>query len=618
MRVWADIYDASGNKLGDGQLDHIVSCAVKRRLDGSGSFEMELPLTDPRAVTLCQNERRVRLYLHDGRDTREMGRGVIRRRELSPSEAQKTLNISGPDDMVELKFPSIGRGLIYDNDSMSTIVNGIVGLASGWTADVDAGLGNYSTRIDGGTPLSALIKLAEQNGLHIRPALTSKTLEFGAFGDSLGIRAYGEMSNVEAVQSNDNILVVDRLTVVSESSEIVNWMELRGGGEGDTAIDLAGLSSTRGTGFGDAYDIQSTTKNGETIYYIADSSSIASYGQIEATVVYKNLVPVSNNAADLLACRNAIFDAGVADLQRSKDPRSTYRLTLKKPRQTIRPGDKIRVVYQGVVELESPYDDNPKLTYVEVDDEFWILTVEERVASNSITLSLEVSTVDQHQQDENDIIVGAIEQQEIRSVAIQPYPNMWTYTIIRQISAEDTGYTAEIPIYISNAVLSLQRCVIRVKSRPFRSNAKSEAHRHLMMLNTNSTIDRSMNRLMTVALDGDALGTDTIAIHANGGFTDDIYTYEAAGEQGYGIYDDSTYPEDVKIKVNGVDRTSALSGPWGTTSTEMDEELDITDYINAAATLQQEHTVTLSCDAGRGEVEVVVEMYAVIQTLAVS
>lgn len=619
MRIWANIYDASGNKLGDGQLDNIISTAIKRRLDGGGSFEVTLPLTDPRAVTLCQNERRIRLYLYDGWDTRELGRGVIRRRELSPSESEKTLHISGPDDMVELTFPSVGRGLVYDNVAMSSIVSGLVGLASGWTADVDAGLGNYSTRIDGGNPLSAVIKLAEQNGLHVRPALTAKTLEFGAFGTSLGIRAYGELSNVEAVQSNDKLLIIDRMTVLSESSDIINWMELRGGGEGDTAIDLAGLSSSRGTGFGDPYDIQTTTKNGETIYYITDATSVAAYGQIEATMVYKNLVPVSNSAADLLACRNAIYDAGVADLQRAKDPQSTYRVTLKKPRQTIRPGDKIRILYQGIVELENAYAGNTQLTYIDVDDEFWILTVDERIAGDAITLTLDVSTVDRHEADEVETIVGAIEEQRIRSVAIQPYSNMHSYVMRREISSEDSGYDATVPVYISNAVLRVQRCLLRVKTRPFRSTAKSTAHRHRMFLGSPGTDGSTASppKVVTCAADAGGIGSTTVGLRYYSSFGD-IYTESADGAQEYGIYDDSEYPEDVKIKVNGTDRTSALGGPWGTTATEMNEILDITDYINAAATLQQEHTITFSCDAGKGEVEVVVELYTVIQTLAVT
>ena len=617
MRVWADILDAAGNKLGDGPLANVFETSIKRRLDGGGSFEMTLPLTDARALSLCQNERRIRIYLHDGRDSREIGRGVIRRRELAPAESEKTLHISGPDDMVELTFPNIGRGLIYDNDTMSDIVDDIVGLASGWTADVDAGLGSYSTRIDGGTPLSAIIKLAEQKGLHIRPALTAKTLEFGAFGDSLGLYAYGEISNVESVLDNDNLLIIDRITVVSESSNIINWMELRGGGEGDTAIDLAGLSATRGTGFGDAYDIQSTTKNGETIYYVKDATSASAYGQIEATMIYKNLVPVSNNASDLLACRNAIYDAGVADLLRMKDPQSTYRLTLKKPRQTIRPGDKLRVVYQGVVELEKDYAGSSKLTYIDIDDEFWVMTVDERISGDSITLTLDVSTIDRHQQDEVETIVGAIEEQRVRSVAIQPYPTAWAYVITRQISAEDSGYTADVPIYISNAVLSVQRCILRVKTRPFRSTAKSPAHNHRMFLKSSTTgsDDIVLWRNMSARTsDGGGL----TAFRFYGAPNNDLWTEGEGGAQVYGIYDDSQYPEDVNVAVNAVDRTGALSGPWGTTSTEMDEILDITDYINAAATLQQEHTVTLSCDAGRGEVEVVVEIYAVIQTLSVT
>ncbi len=102
----------------------------------------------------------------------------------------------------------------------------------------------------------------------------------------------------------------------------------------------------------------------------------------------------------------------------------------------------------------------------------------------------------------------------------------------------------------------------------------------------------------------------------------DVYTYDASGDHAhdmnYGINDDTEYPDTLRVSINGTDRTTALGGPWGGGGSAVDVTLDVTDYINAAATLQQEHTVQFSCDGGQGEVEVLVELYEVIQTIAVT
>jgi hypothetical protein len=89
----------------------------------------------------------------------------------------------------------------------------------------------------------------------------------------------------------------------------------------------------------------------------------------------------------------------------------------------------------------------------------------------------------------------------------------------------------------------------------------------------------------------------------------------------YGIQDDSDYPANIRIAVNGVDRTSALGGPWDAGGSGLDYgdlKVDITEYINDAGTFQQTHTVTISCDSGQGEIECVTELYESIQSLAVA
>lgn len=83
----------------------------------------------------------------------------------------------------------------------------------------------------------------------------------------------------------------------------------------------------------------------------------------------------------------------------------------------------------------------------------------------------------------------------------------------------------------------------------------------------------------------------------------------------YGIYADTTYPSSLTIKLNG---STIASGVALTAGNNYTYELDITSNILAAATLQQEHTITVEAGSGRGEIQFQAQVLAVIQGIAVS
>jgi hypothetical protein len=89
--------------------------------------------------------------------------------------------------------------------------------------------------------------------------------------------------------------------------------------------------------------------------------------------------------------------------------------------------------------------------------------------------------------------------------------------------------------------------------------------------------------------------------------------------QAYAISDDSATPDTVRIKLNGVDLTSAKGGPWQVGGGAGLFEFVLTDEIRAAVGgLRQEHQLEIRCDAGQGEVEVLVETFEIVQTLALT
>jgi len=82
----------------------------------------------------------------------------------------------------------------------------------------------------------------------------------------------------------------------------------------------------------------------------------------------------------------------------------------------------------------------------------------------------------------------------------------------------------------------------------------------------------------------------------------------------YGIYQDSVRPNSLTIKVNG---TTVASGVILASGNNYTYELDITSYILAAASLQQEHTIIVESGSGRGEIVFQAQVLAVIQGISV-
>ena len=83
----------------------------------------------------------------------------------------------------------------------------------------------------------------------------------------------------------------------------------------------------------------------------------------------------------------------------------------------------------------------------------------------------------------------------------------------------------------------------------------------------------------------------------------------------YGLYADTVYPSSLTVKLNGSTLASGVTLSAGNNYTY---ELDITANILAAATLQQEHTITVEAGSGRGEIQFQAQVLAVIQGIAVS
>jgi hypothetical protein len=634
--LWFEVFDGSGNRETEGPLVNIRSASITRVLDGVGRVSFTVPATDKRAMDLLVNDAKVKIYIFERTAKRLLGTGIIRNRRFNATSGDVLLSVSGPDELDDLTRKSVLLALEFDDETINHIVNGDTGLTglldlvNGWSATVTAS-GNHYARFDGMSVLKALQELVEAKGTHFRLADTASTIEVGDFGTDNGLVLVQAEAYSPEMDRNDTIGLIENITITEDGKDVIDFIVALGAGDGETRLDLS--LSDRSIMGGADYDIQSDTFNGKIYYYIGTSTKTIAQIIADNTLTLKVLVfdqiqVQSNSAADLLTASNALYDVAEAHLNRHKDVHTEYSLTARKIRSNIKPGDKIRLTYKGWIEDR----DGNLLPPQDINDLFWVMEVTENINVDEITTSLKLASVDRVQKDAARIIVGELEKARIRELNIKAFTSKYNFVFEKEM---DSTHDVLLPLEFTSRTLRVRNVILRLETTPFRTTATGAAsgggsaatsagggdHTHVMFGNGIATVSPPANTLYNAA------GGQTVQFYANGSPAT-LTTFGASGNHthsvtipahshalDYGINDDMVYPEDVTITINGVDRTVALGGAWGTAGSPVDETLDITEYITGEATLQKAHPILFGCGSSQGMVKVTVTVYEDIQNL---
>jgi len=399
VRAWLDVYDAAGNRLGDGPVRAVESVTVTRKLDGAGGIELTVAGTDARALGLLVGGRRVTAWALLGGQARALGRGVVRGRKIAADGA--TLAVRGPDELSALSQVSTLPGRVYEDAPLADVIADLVSLAPGWSATVAGGLGAYSGRFDGESALKAIQTVTEQQGVHFRQAASGQVIEVGALGDDSGLWLVGKGRIGQEIYQNDDVALIEALTLDHSSEAVANWIIPFGGGEGAARLTLA--ASTR-TG---PYAIESLTgPDGQGVYYLQDAGSIATYGLMQQRLDLPNITAASSDPADVARAADMLYDAAAAWLARYSLAQDVYEAAVQKAwARTLLPGQKVHIRYRGFV-----YRDGATVDWLDVDEDFWALEVVERLsASAGQSVGLKLGSVDRPASSAAQALVDAID-----------------------------------------------------------------------------------------------------------------------------------------------------------------------------------------------------------------
>lgn len=652
--LWLDIWDSTySHRVSSGPVP-CLSASIRRALDGPGTIEVSVPATHERALTDLQNRRIGEIYSDEGLNKRLLGAFIIDTVRFSDA-GQKALSVSGPDTLAILATRLVRPRTSYSGLLLQSVMQDLLSRSfPDWLIEPMAGgspdVGTISTRFDGQSVLRAFQEMMRNRRYHFRLKTgTRKTVEFGFFStlSRFDTRIEAVESANRQVLNNGTLTLLERIEVIDESPDLINAILPYGAGEGDQALTLE--RSTRGRAV-----VESSSVAKRDHHWLENPDSIAAYGRIERRVNFKEIAPVTNSESDLIAAANALDDAAYVMLQRVSQPRSVYRLVCRRPNVTIRPLDTVRVAYRGSV-----IRDGALLETRHINGEFFVLTATETVTQDGIVLELEVSNVDVPVSDGATAVVGAVEAIEVNNITVKTFPSKNSFVYQRDF---DSDTSAVIPIDITDSTLALTRCLIRLTTRPLRSpvyEAKARSTDNTVLGTLETSEDGGNTYLTNLAggglyNSGQVLGgttprtsseqalsphTHTVDISNHTHFIQILdhnhnvivlpHTHEItinphkhtipATDLSYGVRDDiAVLPSGIRVRINGVDKTAELGGPWSNGGEIIDETIEISDILNAADTLQRRHTIEFMTDTGRGNLEATIELYETIQSIAVT
>lgn len=583
MQLWAEVYDSSGVKVAF--IDAILSANVTDKLDQAGTFDMQCAL-DQNVIDYLRPGYEVALYAQEDNETPvEWTRGKITKPRIQESGDTLSISISGRDQINELNFRTVGLARSYNAATVQSIMSDLVALVPDWTATVDAANAArlQTARFDGSKVLRAVSESCKQLGIHYRRGTASRTLEIGAFGEVATApngRAIWAMQAPSSIgpelYSVDEVLLIDSIGVTADGDPQVNWAIPLGAGEGTAATTLSDTTytilntdnTTYRAGTTPDYPIYRRVNDFGIVEYYIDATN--GDERREDTPSFKTIGPIANSSTAKALASDALADACMEKLRRTREALTSYNVTVRKARVDLKVGDLIHVRYKGVVPMIGiPTATRDTLTYIDVDEDLWVMGVRRTFSEGGMVTTIDVSTIDQHVKDDNDILVEVLDRTEVNNVSVQTFPFGFQDSSERVIQGSSSPSDAQYkPATFSLEIPDFFTKVIRVDL---------------------TLVTRPLYSMTDVGPDN-FYGT---AAHAL--------------DYSFAVYPSSNYPSDIRITIDGVDRTTALGGPWNPSAgnSAVNVTLDISDYIiEAAGGLYQDHSIVFAAGYKTAEVRV--------------
>lgn len=675
------VMDASGTVLGHGPLLTASQVAITRSLDMSGKCDFEVPLADPAAAPialggLVQLNHRVDGLLGQfivRQTTLNLTRGTLRVSCLGLTQELVYFSCG-----LNRKYDNIPLSEALSTNFISGSLYGLFN-GTGWNHAVfDFDDINIVVLFSGQTILQALDMLRNRFGMHFRLGTALRTIDFGDFGDDSGYRLiHPDFMSVE-LEGNPGVGLIEDLSVDTQEATLINKLIPMGGGVGTSQLTLE-----KATAYTAPYDVrQGTNSDGSKYWYIRDDASATLHRERSQYGLYPYIVPLSNNDQDVINAANALYTEGVTYLKLNRDGLKNYSIKVIQCPVGLREGDLVRLVYRGVARLRGSdyvYVDENALYWVmdrtdNYDDGGKVHSTSLVLSSNGLRAqsgtSVLVGALQQIQIGQTHVQPYPSEFNDTFEEELDP-----SHPVEAQVDIDKRI------LFLNSCTLRLRTKPLRATFTSAQSgggttqssdskggqtptsgpssastsdyqggqiptSSGGSAHKHNVQINGTPSVggwpavyvasqalwyvnagsvdiqtytnDESVHQhTVTISTHRhDLAHTHTVAVAAH----QHSVTIPAHGHPlTFGVIDDTLYPQNIRISIDGTDRTAALGGPWSPSNYTLDLVIDITSYlINALGGVRQLHRVTISCGAGQGKIRVLTKCLTTVQAIAVT
>jgi len=290
-------------------------------------------------------------------------------------------------------------------------------------------------------------------------------IRFGTFTSTTPVATFvAPMMVLEGLPTTQALIT--QITRTRAGSEVVNRVYPVGAGIGETKLDL------RYSNRSSPYTVTSgVVGGGVTAYWLEDSASVNTYGRVDRVVAWNEIRPITNSAADLTNAANALYDIASAYLQKYKSENDAYTLSAVEVPASLRVGDLVRVVYNGVAELE-----NGTVGWLNVANNFFVTRINRDFDENgNASVSLDISA-------NGDAIVGNTEilydiLADVQTLKLRTQPTQTYYSKASPTMPLDSAgtTTASFAFTIGSEVLEVNQMALEFELAPLRTFATGAA-----------------------------------------------------------------------------------------------------------------------------------------------
>ena len=457
---WIDAYNSVGTHVGT--LNEITSITLSERLNQIGEVEFTVPAILVASWGLSKNASYVVSHAQLGLI------GTFYHNDSTIDADQRQITIRAQDSLIGLANRIIGFGTAFNNQLISAVLTTILA-PLGYTATYETGYVDTSITLEfwGENYIRGLDVIRQYlRGWFRRENDT--TIKFGTFTTTTPIIRLMNVPLASADPTNGasvDYAIITALKRDRKGSNVVNRVFPFGAGLGETKIDLS-LSNRVSP-----YPITTLAfVGGEVIYYIEDTASVNTIGPIERALVFSEIRPITNSAADLLNAANAVYDMAAAFLTKYKAESDVYTLSCVGLPYSVKVGDLIRVDFNGVAQLETGAVSWLNL----INQKFFITQLKRTFGDGGAPIAeLTVSANGEEVIGSTEVIYSILE--DVSQFKIRPQPTMSYYTKSSPTLPIDPTRYVEFKFYIGSEVLAINEMKVEFQLMPLRSYTSTVA-----------------------------------------------------------------------------------------------------------------------------------------------